>query len=52
MGKAKAKATDTLDNLCVNTIRKDHFTDEHRRVFKETSGQALIRMGYEKDNDW
>jgi len=31
---------------------RDHFHDEHKRVFKETAGQALIRMGYERDFDW
>jgi hypothetical protein len=29
-----------------------HFTDEHRRTFKECAGDLLIRLGYEKDNNW
>jgi hypothetical protein len=28
------------------------FNDEHKRVFKEVAGEILIRLGYEKDNDW
>jgi len=29
-----------------------HFNEEHKRVFKEKAGDILIRMGYEKSNDW
>jgi len=28
------------------------FTDEHRNLFKEVAGDLLIRLGYEKSNDW
>lgn len=31
---------------------KKHFTEEHKKVFKEVAGNLLIRLGYEKDNDW
>ena len=31
---------------------KNHFTEEHKRLFKETAGEALIEMGYEKDYNW
>jgi hypothetical protein len=31
---------------------KKHFTDEHKKIFKEVAGDLLIRLGYEKDNDW
>ncbi len=31
---------------------KKHFTDEHKKIFKESTGDLLIRLGYEKDNDW
>ena len=31
---------------------KKHFTDEHKRIFKEVAGDLLIRLGCEKDNDW
>lgn len=30
----------------------NYFTAEHRRVFKERYGDALLRLGYEKDLDW
>lgn len=29
-----------------------HFTDEHKRLFKETAGDLLIQLGYEQNNDW
>jgi len=29
-----------------------HFTDEHRKLFKEVTGDLLVRLGYEKNNDW
>lgn len=31
---------------------RNHFTDEHKRAFKEVNGDALIQLGYEKDFDW
>jgi len=31
---------------------KKHFTDEHRKIFKEVAGDLLIRLGYEANNDW
>lgn len=31
---------------------KKHFTEEHKILFKEIAGDLLIRLGYEKDNDW
>jgi hypothetical protein len=29
-----------------------HFTDVHKRVFKDLAGQLLIDLGYEQDLDW
>jgi hypothetical protein len=29
-----------------------YFTQEHTRIFKEVAGPLLIKLGYEKDNDW
>jgi sulfotransferase 6B1 len=29
-----------------------HFTEEHKSLFKEVAGDLLVRLGYEKDNDW
>jgi hypothetical protein len=31
---------------------KKHFTDEHKKIFKDVAGDLLIRLGYEKNNDW
>jgi sulfotransferase 6B1 len=31
---------------------KKHFTSEHKRIFKDVAGDLLIRLGYEKNNDW
>lgn len=31
---------------------KNHFTDEHKHLFKKTAGKALIKMGYEKGYEW
>jgi sulfotransferase family protein len=31
---------------------KKHFTEEHKKIFKEVAGDLLVRLGYEKDNNW
>jgi len=31
---------------------RDHFTDEHKRLFKDVAGDLLVRLGYEPNNDW
>lgn len=31
---------------------RNEFTEEHKAAFKETTGDLLIRLGYEKDADW
>jgi hypothetical protein len=31
---------------------KKYFKDEHKKIFKDAAGNLLIRLGYEKDNDW
>ena len=31
---------------------KRYFTPEHRDAFKRVSGDLLVRLGYEKDQDW
>jgi hypothetical protein len=31
---------------------REHFTEANKALFKETAGDILIRLGYEKDNDW
>jgi hypothetical protein len=29
-----------------------YFKDEHKALFKEVAGDLLVRLGYEKSNDW
>ena len=29
-----------------------HFTDHHKKIFKEVAGDLLVQLGYEKNNDW
>lgn len=31
---------------------RNHFTEKHKKQFKETAGEALIKMGYEDDFEW
>ena len=31
---------------------KEHFTVEHKKLFKDVAGDLLVRLGYEKNNDW
>jgi hypothetical protein len=31
---------------------KKHFTDEHKRIFKDVAGDLLVKLGYEENNGW
>lgn len=31
---------------------RNHFTEEHKNLFKDVAGDLLIRLGYEESNDW
>jgi sulfotransferase 6B1 len=31
---------------------KEHFSEEHRKLFKDVAGDLLVRLGYEENNDW
>ena len=31
---------------------KKYFTEEHKRIFKDVAGDLLVKLGYEKDNNW
>jgi hypothetical protein len=31
---------------------REHFTEEHRKLFKDVAGDLLVKLGYEKNNDW
>jgi len=30
----------------------NHFSEEHKNLFKDVAGDLLVRLGYEKNNDW
>ncbi len=31
---------------------REHFTVEHKNLFKDIAGDLLVKLGYEKSNDW
>lgn len=31
---------------------KKYFTEEHKKIFKDSAGDLLVLLGYEKNNDW
>jgi sulfotransferase 6B1 len=31
---------------------KEHFSEAHKKLFNDVAGDLLIRLGYEKDNNW
>jgi hypothetical protein len=31
---------------------KKYFTPDHKRIFKDVAGDLLVKLGYEKNNDW
>jgi hypothetical protein len=31
---------------------REHFSEEHKKLFKDAAGDLLVRLGYEKNNDW
>jgi sulfotransferase 6B1 len=31
---------------------REHFTEEHKNLFKDVAGDLLIKLGYEESNDW
>ena len=57
--KALAVLVDAIQPKKSRTFRsgktggwKEHFTDEHKKLFKDVAGNLLVRLGYEKSNDW
>ncbi|MEP0806676.1 MAG: sulfotransferase domain-containing protein [Chloroflexota bacterium] len=57
--KALAVLTEAIQPKKSHTFRsgktggwKQYFTDEHKSLFKEVAGDLLVRLGYEKNNDW
>jgi len=31
---------------------REHFTAEHKKLFKDVAGDLLVKLGYEKNNAW
>src|SRR5688572_21520093 len=31
---------------------KEHFTEEHKKLFKDVAGDLLVKLSYEKNNHW
>jgi sulfotransferase 6B1 len=31
---------------------KQHFSDQHKKIFKDVAGDLLVKLGYENNNDW
>ena len=31
---------------------KKHFTNEHKKIFKDVAGDLLVKLGYEENNNW
>jgi hypothetical protein len=31
---------------------KKYFTDQHKEIFKDVAGDLLVKLGYEKNNNW
>ena len=31
---------------------KEYFSEEHKKLFKEVAGDLLVKLNYEKNNDW
>jgi hypothetical protein len=57
--KALAVLVDAIQPKKSRTFRsgktggwREHFTEEHKKIFKEVAGDLLVRLGYEKSNDW
>jgi hypothetical protein len=58
-GKAIAILVEAIQPKKSHTFRsgktggwREHFTDEHKKLFKEVAGDLLVRLGYERSNDW
>ncbi len=58
-GQALSILVDAINPKKSHTFRSgktggwsQHFTEEHRKLFKEVAGDLLVKLGYEKNNDW
>jgi hypothetical protein len=58
-GKAIAVLVEAIQPAKSRTFRsgktggwREYFSEEHKRLFKDVAGDLLVRLGYEKNNDW
>ena len=58
-GTAIQILAESIDPASSPTFRKgkiggwrDSFTGHHKQLFKKTTGDLLLRLGYEGDSDW
>ncbi len=58
-GKALAILAEAIQPKKSRTFRsgktggwREHFTEEHKKLFKDVAGNLLAELGYEKNNDW
>lgn len=58
-GKALSVLVEAIQPRKSHTFRsgktggwRDHFTDEHKKLFKNVAGDLLVQLGYEENNDW
>ena len=58
-GKALSILVDAIQPSKSHTFRsgksggwKAYFNTDHKKLFKDVAGDLLVRLGYEKDNDW
>jgi hypothetical protein len=58
-GKALSVLVEAIQPKKSHTFRsgktggwREHFKAEHKELFKEVAGDLLIRLGYEKNNNW
>ncbi len=58
-GKALSVLVEAIQPKKSHTFRsgktggwREHFTDAHKNLFKDVTGDLLARLGYEKNNDW
>jgi len=57
--KALAILVDAIQPKKSHTFRSgktggwnQHFTEQHKKLFKDVAGDLLVRLSYEKNNDW
>jgi hypothetical protein len=55
LSKGRERGEEDVDSFYRKGVAgdwKNYFTERDKQIFKEEAGELLIRLGYEKDNDW